>query len=156
MTLRQDRLARGLCPNCGKEAAPYFLCGDCRFKAKIVRVLNRGGKVGGFKKERRGRAVYWSIGNEAALDTLVWRPDPKEGDRRSRPRLGRVPVLVENELVKLIESMDRPATLEEIMEAWARLREKRRTSSAAGDMAKIIEAKRRRERRQQKRLAQAA
>lgn len=157
-SIRQERAAKGLCPNCGKEAAPYYLCAECRFKAKIIRVMNRVEKAGALRKERRGRDTMWSMaywGNDrltkedvdGIIEKMRWHPDPKEGDGRLRPRLGKIPVDVEKELFALMTEMARPATIEEIVAAWGRLREKRRTSSAAGDLARIIEAQRKRERK---------
>lgn len=150
-TEKQDRIAKGLCPTCGKEAAPYYLCSRCRFYGKIGRVLRRAGKAGAFTRtvDKKG-VVRWGIGSEAAFDAMTWRPDPKEGDGRLRPRLGRVPVDVEGELVALLTSMGKPATIDEIVAAWGQLRERRRVS-IANDMATIIAAQRKREARARKR-----
>lgn len=150
--VKRERIARGQCPNCGKEAAPYYLCHDCRLKGKIVRVLNRGAAVGGFKKERRGRESWWSMGDDKLLGTLKWRPDPKEGDGRLAPRLRGIRIDVEATLVEVIRRIGRPCTLEEILAAWGRLRE-RRTAPLASDLACIIAAADKRKRRAEKRAA---
>jgi hypothetical protein len=63
---------------------------------------------------------------------LRWHPAPKEGDRRFRARSGKSPVNVEATIIEPLTEMGRPATLEEIMFAWGRLRERRRTGSLAG------------------------
>lgn len=155
---RRARVENGLCPRCGKEAAPYYLCSRCRLQSRIMHVLNRAAKAGGFKKERKGRESFWSIGDEKALASIKWRRELLEGDKRSLPRLGRVPVAVEAELINLLISLGRPATLEEIIVAWGGLREKRKTASVAQDMARLITAQRKRERRAEKymRIAQRA
>jgi hypothetical protein len=154
MSTRRERAAKGLCPACGEEAAPYYLCAKHRFEQQIVRRLERGAREGGFKKEGRGQSALWSIGSEAALDAMVWR-DPKDGDKRFRPRLGRIPVEVEDELVKLLHNLGRPASIDEIVAAWGQLREKRKAGTIAANMAQIIAAQQRREARNAKRLRAA-
>ncbi len=163
MSIRQDRINKGLCPDCGKDAAPYLLCGSCRLKAKIGRILRRMARSGAVTRAQSGRTATWAMTYHAdssimtkeraekILNEIGWRPDPVEGDKRLRPRLGKIPVDVEKELYDLMVRMARPATIEEIMEAWGRLREKRRTESAAGDLARIIDAKRRRDEKNAKR-----
>ena len=36
---RAHRVDHGLCPQCGKEAAPYYLCFDCRQLGAMSRML---------------------------------------------------------------------------------------------------------------------
>ena len=151
-SLRGERIAKGMCPNCGAEAAPHYLCGKCRLMAKVGRIVNRAAKVGGVVKSRHDGAMHYSMGDREAWDRIAWRPDPKEGDGRLRPRLGRIPVDVGNEIVGILTSLGRPATIDEIVAAWGRLREERRRGSIAGDMVAIIEAQRRRNERNLKRL----
>lgn len=151
MTLAKERIAKGLCPRCGKEAAPYYLCADHRFEQQIVRRLNRGERIGGFRKEKRGRQTYWSLGSQNALDSMDWR-DPKPDDKRYRPRLGRIPVEIEDELIKMLTDLGKPVTIDEILAAWGRLREKRSGGSVAQNMAAIIAADQRRQDRNARRL----
>lgn len=153
--VKRERIARGQCPNCGKEAAPYYLCHDCRLKGKIVRVLNRGASVGGFRKERRGRESWWSMGDGAKLDTLTFRPDPKPGDGRLAPRLRGIRVDVEATIVAIMQQLGRPVTLDEILAGWGRLRE-RRTAPLASDLACIIAAADKRKRKSAKLVARDA
>src|SRR4051812_7314536 len=40
-TIQQERTAKGLCPRCGEEAAPYYLCQKHRDIAKIARIMKR-------------------------------------------------------------------------------------------------------------------
>lgn len=151
MGVQEDRIAKGQCPDCGKEAAPYRLCYACRFKGKIVRVLNRAEKVGSFTSEMRGRDKYWKLGADPdAMNRLKWRADPKPGDRRTAPRLHGSRVDVEGTLIEIIKVIGRPCTLEEIQQAWGQLRE-RRNNPLASDLATIIKAADKRARRAMKR-----
>lgn len=144
-SIRRERISQGLCPNCGKESAPFHLCQDCRFGNKITAILRRGEKVGGFKSERKGRDTYWSIGaNQRALDTIKWRADPKPGDKRLLPRIGRIPMQIEDTIIAALMSLDRPATIEEIRCAWVKLKANRGGGSLSSHVLQIIEAARRR------------
>ena len=151
-TVQQERVAKGLCPTCGKEAAPYYLCADHRLTGKIERILRRVHAAGGVTREKRGVKAYWSMGDREAWDRLAWRPDPKDGDKRLRPRIRGVPVDVEATVIEIMRSLDRPCTTEEIVAAWGRLRTERQHATVAGDVAALIEAQRRREARNAKRL----
>jgi hypothetical protein len=104
----------------------------------------------------RDRRWFLTPDSEEKIASTRWYPEAKEGDRRLKPRLGGKIVDVCNTLVGLLREMGRPATEEELVAAWGRLREKRRTASLAGDMAAIIEAKRRQDRKAAKRAAVAA
>lgn len=154
-SLQRQRILAGLCPTCGKESAPYYLCADHRFQKKIEHILKRATKSNALTVERKGRSNYYSLGDEAAFRKIKWRADPKDSDKRLRPRLGRVVVDVEDELYRLLSDMGRPATIEEIVQAWGRLREKRKTGSLAGDINQIITAERKRQQRNAKRLLHA-
>lgn len=149
--VRRDRIAKGQCPNCGKEAAPFYLCGECRFKGKVVRGLDRGAKYGGFTRERRKDGVYYGLGDSRAWDAIKWRAEAKDGDKRLSPRLRGTRVDVERTLVEIIRYAGKPCTLEEIKAAWGRLRAKRDTPLAA-DLARIIVAEDRRKAKAAKRL----
>lgn len=153
--LRKERISHGMCPKCGKESAPFYLCGECRFGNKLVGILKRGRKHGALKSERRGRTDYWSIDNNAAWATIKWRPDAKDGDKRLLPRIGRMPMLVEDTIVAALMSLDRPATIEEIRAAWVKLKSNRGSAALSVHVLAIIEAARRRGEKHAKR-AEAA
>jgi hypothetical protein len=104
----------------------------------------------------RDKRWFLTPDSKEKMASTRWYPDPKEGDKRLEPRLGGKIVDVCNTLVGLLRDMGHPATEEELIAAWGRLREKRRTASLAGDMAAIIEAKRRQDRKAAKRAAVAA
>jgi hypothetical protein len=151
----KERIAKGLCPRCGKEAAPYYLCQSCRYGDRIVRMLNRGHKGGGFKKERRGNTNYWSIGDASAIDKIKWQPDPKPGDKRRLPRFRGVPIEIEQAVLGALESIGRPATLEEIIAAWVRLKADRGGGAVSHHLVAIIKADDRRARKNARRAALA-
>jgi hypothetical protein len=156
VTLAKERAEKGLCPQCGKEAAPYYLCADHRTIAMVGRAMNRAEKYGGVTKEKRGGKAYWRIRDMAAIEGN-WRPcgwDLDPNDKRLRPRLGRVPIEVDRELLRLAYDMGCPFTTEEIIAAWGRLREQRKAGTIAGNMAAIIKAQRRRDERNARRAAQ--
>lgn len=159
MTLAQDRASRGLCPQCGKEAAPYYLCADHRTIAMIRNFLNQAAERGAVTKEKRGNKIYWSPRDIAAFDQIKWHPRGSElstNDKRLRPRLGRVPVEIDKELLRLACDIGHPFTSEEMVAAWGRLREQRKGGTIAGNMAAIIQAQRRREKRNARRAALAS
>jgi len=149
MTLAQDRVLRGQCPNCGEEAAPYRLCGACRLKTKIIRIMRRGAKVGGFKIDKQGRENLYSIADAEKLHTIQWRADPKHDDRRSDPRLHGIRIDVEATLLEVVRFIGRPCTIEEITAAWGRLRAER-TTPLPIDLARIIRAADKRKRKAEK------
>lgn len=148
MSIAQERIAKGQCPNCGKEAAPYYLCGNCADRQKVYRVLREGERAGGFKGERRGKLKYWSIRDTKILDDLVARSrsPAKLGDKRLQPRLRGFRVDVEATLLEVIRHVGRPMHTEEIIEAWGKLRD-RRTSPLAHDLARIVAAEDKRKRK---------
>lgn len=152
MGIREDRIAKGQCPNDGKEAAPYRLCFDCRQQLRINRSLNRGARLGALTVLGTGAAALFSINKNASeganrqwgkWSTKVILP---ENDGRGKPRLRGQRVDVEATLIKVIEFIGRPCTIDEISEAWGRLRSKR-TSPLASDLACIIRAADKRKRR---------
>jgi hypothetical protein len=161
MTLQQDRILSGQCPLCGKEAAPYRLCWDHRQEARLVRCLKRGEKHAYFDSEKRADGKrYWTVGPKSDdPDTKrkmsKWSVPivPSETDRRHRPRLRGISVDVEKTLVKVVEHIGRPCTIEEISSAWGKLRD-RRSSPLATDLATIVAAQDKRERKMAKRAAQ--
>lgn len=165
-TLQERRIAKGLCPNCGNEAAPYRLCPDCRARASLGRMLRRGEKFGVFKSHRQGREKAWSApqikSNQSAAEIMKSRPMPVWGegkaaeDGRLQPRLGNIPVDVEAELIAIFERIGEPLTEEEIWSAWGKLRVRRGRASAAGDLAALVKAERRRARKNRKRARMTA
>ena len=159
--LQQKRILAGQCPLCGKEAAPYRLCYTHRQTLKLERMLKRGERHEYFNSEKRSDGKrYWTKG--AKIDdpatkeqmskwATAWHlPDT---DRRGRPRLRGISVDVEATLAAIITRIDRPCTIEEISEAWGKLRD-RRTSPLASNLATIIAAKDKRANRMAKRAAQ--
>lgn len=157
--LRKHRISHGLCPNCGGEAAPYYLCAECRFRQRIRRTLNLMKRKGVLRTEGERRSdKRWFVtpNSQEIMDSTKWYPDPQPGDKRLEPRLGGKIVDVCETLVGILRDMGKPATIEELVHAWGKLREKRKTASLAGDMTTIIEAKRRQDRKAAKRAAAAA
>lgn len=161
--IRQDRVNKGLCPDCGKEAAPYRLCHSCRMKGVIRRCLRSGVKAGAItasKDDRDKRKVLWNLTDRNANWEFRSAYDANEvtgkswgdGDGRTRPRLARVAVDVERELVDILRRIGRPATEYEIVAAWGQLRQERKHGTAAADMAVIIKAQDKRNRKAARRL----
>ena len=157
MSLSQQRVAKGLCPKCGAEAAPYYLCDRCHFRGQLHRFLASGRKQGlveqlvdpDDRRKRRFRATGPGIVHKMSYNGL----DP--GDR-SAPRLKRIPVDVERELAAILEQAGKPLDVDEIVEAWGRLRvrnQKRQRISVASDLAYIIESRRRRSEKLARRAA---
>lgn len=157
MTLAQDRILRGQCPNDGKEAAPFRLCYDCRQLGRLMRALKKGAKYGTFKSlGGTGKYSLWFIGDKSN-DPEARRKAGKNStpfhlsdtDRRGRPRLRGITVDVEATLMQVIDHIGRPCTIEEITLAWGKLRD-RRTSPLPTDLARLIKAEDKRKRRAEK------
>ncbi len=149
---QQERVSNGLCPRCGKPAAPYYYCSEHRFDASLGRVLRRGQKLGVFDSEKRPgdkRLNWWTIGpNE--LKPSDWRAQGsqlRDSDKRLRPRLKGIPVDVEKTLISMMRAIGKPLMIEEIEVAWGRLRTSRKHETVAGDLKALIVAQQRRERR---------
>lgn len=157
----KDRVANGLCPNCGKEAAPYRLCFDCRQSVRFTRALKRGA--------RHGVLQFMGGGTRLTKNTLIWKGDkfddqaakkawhkwsvpmvPREDDGRARPRIRGIRIDVEATLIKVVEFIGRPATIDEILTAWGRLRGKR-NAPLPNDISRIIVAADKRARKAAKR-----
>ena len=150
---QQERINKGLCPRCGKEAAPYYLCDHCRRGNSIVRVLNRLEKHDFARSRREGRNRLWFQGsNDGDAGDIggiypTWGEGKGENDKRLRPKLGGIPVDVEQTLIEIFRAEDRGLTMEEIYMAWGKLRLRKGRDSAAADMRAIIMAERKRERK---------
>jgi hypothetical protein len=124
----------------------------------LERSLRRGEKHEYFNSEKRSDGKrYWTVGakvDDPAVQEYMgkWAApiNLPETDRRGRPRLRGISVDVEATLVAIVGRIGRPCTLEEITEAWGRLRD-RRSSPLPSDLAVIIAAKDKRERKMAKR-----
>ena len=156
MSLQQGRVNNGLCPQCGKPSAPYYYCVDHRVERSIGGLLNRMSKHGVAKKEKEGRHSVYSAGSRTLAETPEFKQVPmplwNEGkggdDKRLRPRLRGVPVNIEKVTIGLLEAAgSRGATLEEIELAWGQLRTSRKHETVAGDLAALIKAQQKRERK---------
>lgn len=159
MSLAEDRIAKGQCPTCGKEAAPYRLCYDCRWKGRMLRMLKRGAKVGCLSETKGpGRQSLWSIadGNssEKRREWDKWQTGwhLKETDRRGLPMIRGIRIDIDATLMATIVYIGRPCAVEEIMAAFGRLRD-RRSDPLPVDLACIIKAQEKRERRAAKAAA---
>ena len=154
---KQFRVDHGMCPECGREAAPYYLCGQHRTLGAMTRMLNRMANRRTIKKEKVGRANHWSIlKGGAEVADFQWAKSAFEmeaSDKRLRPRLNRRPVDLDETLHEIFITAGKPLLMEEIYAAWGKLRSKRKSASLAGDMAAIIQAERRRAERNAKRAA---
>src|SRR4051812_14100910 len=108
-TVRQERVLKGLCPNCGKEAAPYLICYDCRFKMRLHRCLKRGRKIGVLAGIGSGRNTLWRLGNndtnEGMREWEKWQTPMvlPETDRRGHARMRGIRVDVERTLIEVIK-----------------------------------------------------
>jgi hypothetical protein len=165
---RKYRVDHGLCPICGGEAAPYYLCGRHRSIASIRRLMNKAAKRGLVTKSPDGSARLYGVPTEYRGKPELWKQrwegfdwgtylgDMDEDDKRRRPRINRQPVDLLPMLLQVFADADLPLSEEEIILAWGKLRSRRKTGSLAGDMTKLILAQRRRERRNAKRCGVAA
>lgn len=120
-------------------------------------MLKRGAKHDVLKSEKRSDGTYWSVGpkiDDPEAKRLWYRWSTAwnlpETDRRGRPRLRGISVDVEATLVEVVRCIGRPCTIEEISEAWGRLRDNR-SSPLPSDLATIIAAKDKREAKMRKR-----
>lgn len=148
--IARQRILAGQCPLCGKEAAPWRLCYEHRMHARIGNTLRNGIRVGALKMDAQKLV---SLGDPNAKGR--WGSTPihvPETDRRGRPRLRGISVDVEATLVAIITRIGRPCSIEEISEAWGKLRDKR-SSPLASDLATIIAAKDKREAKMKRRAA---
>ena len=159
MTSRKYRIDHGLCPACGKEAAPYYLCERCRHQDSLRKMLHKMADHGIIDRHKEGRDLYWCPPSKPPPVTpdllrfwnanTIWDMDPD--DPRRRPRLGRRPVDLMDTLIGIFREANRPLQEAEVIAAWAKLRSKRKTQSLAGDMTALINAQRRRDERNAKR-----
>jgi hypothetical protein len=149
-SLQHQRLAKGLCPACGKAAAPYYFCDRCRQGNIIRRVLNKGVQSGTFKSridDKDHRKKLYAI-NNADIDFIYC--EALEGDKRLAPRRNHIPIDIEAEVRRLLTDAGHPLTETELYEAWGKLRLRPERLNAARDLVTIIQAQRKRERRAQR------
>ena len=161
MSLAKERVSKGLCPRCGKEAAPYYLCPEHRQSDSLARQMKRLENHGFCYSVKKGRDLWWT-GNKA-MDNVkpqdvmrcppvpVWGEGKGQEDGRLRPRMRGIPTDVEATLIELFKHEKQGLTTEEVIEAWGRLRVRPGRDSAAADMKHIIIAARRRKDRASKR-----
>lgn len=151
----QERISKGLCPQCGGEAAPYRLCFACRQKLRLNRCIGRGVKTGVVLVTGNGRNATYTLNpmkptqGDREWNKWATQGKPPEDDGRFKPRLRGVRVDVEGMLVAIIEQIGRGCTIEEIAEAWGHLRAKR-DAPLPMDLARVISAKDKRERKARK------
>lgn len=151
----RERLDNGLCPQCGEEAAPFYLCYMCRQKRRFMRAIDRMIVTGSLTSDTGDNRGKLRVNEAVPLDDR-WATNivPPESDRRFRPRIGGIPVNVEAQIWKLCESFDREFSIDDVVRAWGRLRgEKRKRGSAAADVRAILAAEEKRRRRAEKHRA---
>jgi len=150
---RQYRISYGMCPLCGLEAAPYYLCFACRQIKSLSRTLNRMHDAGIVAKSRKGRNSLWHVEKDKIDDVAVMDVRGsllvgiKDGDKRLRPRMGGRPIDLDETLMSIFAVAGKPLTEDEVYFAWGNLRTTRKRASLASDMAAIINAQRKRDRR---------
>jgi hypothetical protein len=145
--LKQERINKGLCPDCGEQAAPYYLCDRCRYINMVRRVCEKGVKAGTFRCKKKGRHKLYGIA-DPTIDFDYREAAPL--DKRLAPRINGIPVDVKEDIYTILYRAGKPLTEEEIRYAWGKLRLRKGRTSAAHDMATILKAKEKRERRKQK------
>lgn len=146
-SLQQARLAKGLCPTCGAQAAPYYHCDRCRAVNRIRRIINRGVQAGTFTSkidDRDHRKKRYAMGNRA-IDFDYH--EALDGDKRLAPRLNHIPIDVVAEVYRLFEEHGTTLTEEELADAWGTLRLRTGRLSVARDLVTIVQAQRKRARR---------
>lgn len=153
---RAYRIDHGMCPECGKEAAPYYLCFECRKLGSMRRMLTRMADLGIIEKIKRHKGrfdAFKSVESGKRVANFAWNQtlwDMPAEDARRKPRINRRPIDLDETLFGIFREAGHPLQMEEIYEAWGRLRSKRKHGTLAGDMAAIIAARRRREARAEK------
>lgn len=120
-------------------------------------MLNTMNRRGILDKITGGREHLWHIDKGKAYNNTAdfrWQKyllEMDADDKRRRPRINRRPVDLDEVLMGIFRASGQPLQIEEIYQAWGRLRSRRKTATLAGDMAKIIAAQRRRDARAAKR-----
>jgi hypothetical protein len=149
-SIQHQRFAKGLCPACGADAAPYYYCGECRAKNLLRRVLNKGVQAGTFQRkisDRDHRYKAYAIGNKAI--PFEYR-EAQEGDTRLAPRRNHIPIDIAADVERILREAGHPMTEAEITEAWKILRPRPERLSPARDLVTIIQAQRKRQRKAQR------
>lgn len=148
--VRKERAAKGLCPYCGKLAAPYYLCDRHHRVAQLRRFFRALEKqdlveitVDPADKRRILVMAKPSLGT-----TEVNYGKSLDIGERGNPRIrGGVPADVTKELVGILRRQGRPMREEEIAAAWVKLRPKPGQTNAAAGMAAMIKAQDKRARK---------
>jgi hypothetical protein len=157
MSIRKDRAAKGLCPDCGGEAAPYYLCDRCHTTRQVRRFLVKAESAGAVDLYReRGVRMVRSVGGAREWEAACsLRPNALDLGERGAPRMRGVPVDIQTELLRILSRAGRPVTVEEIAETWVRLRRRPDRSATAGVKA-LIDAEDKRARKRARNAALAA
>lgn len=151
MSIRKERSAKGLCPNCGEMAAPYYLCDRCHTLRQVGKFCRARPDVFTYEacpEDRRKRQIGLTPYGMTKPEEVAWlRPNELDLGERGRPKLGGVPVDVLTEVIGILVRNGRPMTEEQIAEAWVKLRPRKGAGSVAENMARIIAANDKRARR---------
>lgn len=128
---RRLRVAAGLCPHCGTEAAPYFLCWEHRSRRALLRLFAAMVRRDMLTVEQQDGQLYYRKGPKDEPDPAlpVGLHDMDPSDPRLRPKIGGKPVDVAEVLAGIMHATGRPMTEDEIVAAWGRLRLERRQRS---------------------------
>lgn len=158
LTTKQRRIAKGQCPLCGQEAAPFYLCGKCRMRQRLDRALKKGARCGVLSVDGTGEGRTYTLARHSDEQMRAWSKNGTQinlpdTDRRGSPRVRGVRIDVEETLLEIMKYLERPSTIDEIMMAWGRLRSHRQSPLPA-DLARIIIAADRRKAKAAKRAAQ--
>lgn len=154
------RIRKGLCPKCGEEAAPYYYCDRCRLRQKVSRLLNKGAKSGCLSKAQFDgdkRQNVWKLIDKSKIDEFSYN-EVMPGDKRLQPRRNGIPIEdeeIENALIRAIGTSESGIKVEELNEAWGKMRLRKGRSSAADDLVRIVIAARKRKARLAKRASAA-
>ena len=150
-SVRDERIAKGLCPNCGEISAPYYLCGRCRCIQLLSRALNRAEKQGVVNKQKKHDDKRVSLWSHTGSDAPIGYKDVTDpNDKRFRPRFRNLPVDVEAELVAILRDRGIPMHEDDMIRAWGQLRARAGKGSVAHQMHAIIAAEHKRKDRRQK------
>lgn len=147
--LRKERANKGLCPNCGELAAPYYLCDDCHVRVQIGKFMKAMVNQGVFEVvpdgnrpgARRWRAVSpFRDFDEVRYNGLdLW--------ERAPPRLRGVPADLNKEVLGILARSKSGMTVEDVAVAWVKLRRKPGQTNAASGIVAIMHAEDKRARK---------
>jgi hypothetical protein len=112
-----------MCAACGKEAAPYIECHDCRMTKRVCRFLNKAAEIGFMLKTGQGARAAFKLAEHptheqiAAYNSLQCDPT-----KTAAPRMNNRPLNVEDTLVAILTHIGRPSTTEEMVSMWGKMR----------------------------------